>query len=374
MAHRTVTVAASGGDYTTFAGAIAGEVSVNPNITALSTDTMYGVPVALEIQLNAIDDTAAVYVNGITTDATHWLLITVPSLYRHTGVWNGDYYNLSYSSAAYGVLTVDTNYTILDGLQVYNPSTGKAFSGAAVLLNCLLRSEGSIVTLGGPSTLNNCVFDGGTIYSEQIVSGTVTFENCTIVNNTSYGYVNNGGTCVIKNCYSGGNTELDFLGVFTFVTSACEDAITATGLTSGVAYDTATFESITSTDATYLKPTVASDLTDAGTDLSADAAWYLESVDVGGAASGTWDIGAREQAESTQKARPASDIDVGTWEKSPLPVGTDLYGKISELVADDANFIYSASSPVNDTVTLGLSVINTPAAGTVTIRVRASTY
>ncbi len=78
----------------------------------------------------------------------------------------------------------------------------------------------------------------------------------------------------------------------------------------------------------------------------------------------------RPPTTAFQYARPTSDVADGTW-LNELGTGTALYASVDEVSADDADWIQSAENPASDTVKLGLGSISTPAAGDVTIRIRA---
>lgn len=70
-----------------------------------------------------------------------------------------------------------------------------------------------------------------------------------------------------------------------------------------------------------------------------------------------------------QFARPTSDISAGGWTPS---TGADLYAMLDETVADDADYIQSATTPTNDTAELALSSVTDPAVSTGhIIRIRA---
>jgi len=70
----------------------------------------------------------------------------------------------------------------------------------------------------------------------------------------------------------------------------------------------------------------------------------------------------------SQVARPVSDVSVGEWTASS---GSDRFAMVDEPTLDDADYITSGAAPANDECVLGLGAVSTPAAGTVTLRVRA---
>lgn len=71
--------------------------------------------------------------------------------------------------------------------------------------------------------------------------------------------------------------------------------------------------------------------------------------------------------ELLQFARPDSDITPGSWTAS---TGNDLFAMVDEVDADDADRIRSNTGSGDDAVTLGLSDITEPEAGTVNITIR----
>lgn len=70
-----------------------------------------------------------------------------------------------------------------------------------------------------------------------------------------------------------------------------------------------------------------------------------------------------------QYARPVEDVLGGFWTPSE---GTDLYAMVAEATADDATYIYSDPTPVDDRVEFRLSSIDQPVNRGVTIYIRGS--
>jgi hypothetical protein len=87
--NRTVTVKPSGGDYTSLSAAVAGEAK---NLVSLDRQ--------LTIECYAMQDTAPVVFDRTawTTDATRFILVTVPPSERHAGVYNTSKYRLEVSN------------------------------------------------------------------------------------------------------------------------------------------------------------------------------------------------------------------------------------------------------------------------------------
>jgi hypothetical protein len=61
-------------------------------------------------------------------------------------------------------------------------------------------------------------------------------------------------------------------------------------------------------------------------------------------------------------------VSVGNWTASS---GTDRYAMVDEETASDTDYITSGAAPANDECVLALGALSIPAAGTVTLRVRA---
>jgi len=71
---------------------------------------------------------------------------------------------------------------------------------------------------------------------------------------------------------------------------------------------------------------------------------------------------------ATQTAAPTSDLVAGTWSASS---GTDLFAMVDEADASDADYIQSADGASANAAALALDALDTPDAGTHTLRVRA---
>ncbi len=70
-----------------------------------------------------------------------------------------------------------------------------------------------------------------------------------------------------------------------------------------------------------------------------------------------------------QFARPIADLTDGSW-LNQAGSGTNLYASVDEAAVDDADYIQSGASPVDDACELGLGDLAVAAAGTWTARVR----
>lgn len=78
-----------------------------------------------------------------------------------------------------------------------------------------------------------------------------------------------------------------------------------------------------------------------------------------------------EPVASGQFARPSSDVADGGW-TNQADSNTNLYASIDEVTASDTDYIKSGATPTDDAVTIGLSSVTYPTAGTVVMRVRAA--
>lgn len=81
------------------------------------------------------------------------------------------------------------------------------------------------------------------------------------------------------------------------------------------------------------------------------------------------------EPSASQFARPSSVVAAGNWDGFIGGVdqndAANLDNYIDETSADDNDSIRSGTTPTDDTATIGLSAIDTPQAGTVTMRIRA---
>lgn len=73
-------------------------------------------------------------------------------------------------------------------------------------------------------------------------------------------------------------------------------------------------------------------------------------------------------AAGPQVATAISDVAAGGWTPS---TGEDLWAMVDETSASDTDYISSDATPTNDTAVLGLTPLETPSAGTVTLRIRS---
>lgn len=302
---RTVTVKSAGGDYTSLSAAESGEQA-----DLVSLDRQ------LNIECYAMVDTAAVTIDGWTTDATRYINIYAPEAEGHSGIFTTSKYVHQVSTTFTSSFVISEDYVRLTRLQidqghlgstdrasgVFVTGTAAAASSDIILDSCIVRSCGRNSSTGG-------IFGGSgkvTVYN-SIVYGCSTGLRCTF--NTSactmdcynvtactsanYAYHRDGGTMTLTNCYSGNSTTADYSGTITRTSCAHSSSInTFPGSTRLLAHSTANFVSVTAGSEDYHLVETAL-LRGMGTDLSAT---FTVDIDGDTRSDGAWDIGADEYA------------------------------------------------------------------------------
>lgn len=303
----TVTPAGQGGDYNTLAAAIAHLVAVHADFV---TADVYGL-VEIDGDWSGGPDTAFVYVNGLTLDATRYLSIYTTAAARHDGKWNTGKYILSVSAGAVYSLRIADDYVRVDGLQVAY-TTDVAASVVYVvgptinacdtrLSNLIIKGTNSAantqsairvdsdIGTGSLYVWNTIAYNfgvGGTTRVYYVgYAGNYYLYNCVSIGG-DYGFVRLAGTVTAKNCYAGGSSTEDYAGTITKTTCASSDATGSAGLT-GIAVSTqadathAGFTNITAgTEDFHIVS--GSPFIGAGTDTSGDAAPMNFTTDIDG--------------------------------------------------------------------------------------------
>lgn len=213
VTNRTVTVKASGGDYTSLAAAVAGE---EKNLVALDRQ--------LTIECYAKLDTSGVVFDRTawTTDATHYILVTVPPSERHAGTYDTSKYRIEVSNANplqihHGV------YIVVEWLQIYliNGSNRPVYLGGATnsasnitVRNCIVlvasnfgyngAIHGSYTGNAGTNVYiyNNLIYGGLSTSAwgfQNEIPGNYYLWNNTVVNFTGGLNRNGNGNVVAKN-------------------------------------------------------------------------------------------------------------------------------------------------------------------------------
>lgn len=304
---RTVTVKSSGGDYSSLSAAEAGEQN---NLVTLDRQ--------LDIECYAFSDTAAVVINGWTTDATRYVRIHCPTAEGHSGVWSTSKYRLEVDTAGANTKCLDNreDYVRIEGLQFRSTGSGAADTGGCFrqqataaaassdirLDRCLMRQESedtasrAIYVDSGSLTVRNTTIYGTSpsagVYSNfGANSPTLTADNLTVASGSfTYAFERVAGTVTIRNCYAHGGTDA-YTGTMTRTTCAHSSATVFAGSTASVAHSTANFVSVTGGSEDYTVVS-GSALLDVGTDLSGT---FTNSINgVTRPQNGAFDIGASE--------------------------------------------------------------------------------
>lgn len=207
----TIKPAGQGGDYTTLSAWEAGQQADLPALDEIRVGSIDG-------DWSAGPDTAAVTIDGWTTDATRYIEIRTTTAARHPGKWDATKYVLSQSGAV-APITISESYVKCIGIQFYcatgrpiNGQNAVMFFGDKLICKTLSANLGSRFTSG---ELRNCAFIGsGSETSAAVLLNTaaVTLNvyNCTIYG-AVIGFAETQGTMNLSNCLyqSGGVASPD---------------------------------------------------------------------------------------------------------------------------------------------------------------------
>lgn len=298
MADRVITIASTGGDYTTFSLAIAGvteDFSSTDNLIFRRTDN--------------VRETGAVTVSGYSTTADHWVILECTSGVQHDGTRasgagiSGDF---GWWSAA---ITVSIPYVKIQRLELSNThSSGRGVNAqtssyvtvdSCLIYDCQLRGIDFDAEYRCRISANNVIYNcgigvyGGGGWSTS-GDGTYIYNN-TILNSGTYGIFKTGYSYVIvKNTYVGASGTADNHaetgGAVTFTTSASSD-----GTISITEIEVADCDFTSSTDGSEdAEIASTSNLVGAGTSLSSDGVYAITTDIFGTSRASTPCIGAFE--------------------------------------------------------------------------------
>jgi hypothetical protein len=307
------------------------------------------------------DFTTALTIDGSTTDATRYMMVTVADGQRHAGL-AGDGAVLDMGNAGTGI-TISDGYTRVEWLRVTR--TGGAAlrcgilvtSAANVSLDSLLVHDfdtgagscyGIVVETSSSATVRNCVVYDGTGWgiASNAASATLTVQNCTVYGITGRGIAKITGSTTSTNCIAMGCSNTDFPAGQTQSYNMSSDASAsgAGSLTSKTA--ASQFVSLTGGSEDFHLKTGA-DAINAGSDLSGS---FTGDVD-GEIRSASWDMGADERSSTTANYRS-----VGTNAGTIYSTGTASIAAGTST----ATFGGGASLPPNvgagDKLTIGATV------------------
>ena len=300
MADRIVTISASGGDYTTFALAIAGE-----------SDFQAGEDNIIFRYAGSVVDSNNITISGFTTTASHRVIIEVPVAHRHTLTINSGARVVCDAGWNYS-LRISIPYVTINGLSIRNNSSNcrGVYINAAncILSNCLIANASSTQTEQNSvycDNANNTVIVNCAIYGlyhgiYAYYTGTnVYVYDTTILNSGVYGICCDGWVnLTAKNCYAGSSGTYDYYkssgSSLALTTCRSEDGSQST---STVTLANCTFGSYT-VGSEDVKIGSGSSLRSIGTDLSADSVYPVSTDALGNSRSSTPCIGAHEYASS----------------------------------------------------------------------------
>lgn len=305
------TVKPSGGDYTTLDAAIDHLVASHANL--VGSDNYATVEIGGD--WSGSPDTAAVTINGLTTDATRYLSIVTDASNRPTGKWDTTKYRLEVANNS--MIVIADDYVRIDGLQGRVSSgnanyqvpfdVGSLSSGANQIRisNCIWRGHGAdynqtvLQGLGnGIFKIWNCIIYG--LHPTNTNSRIFTFdfagtaELYSVTGIGSYIGLNRvSGTVTAKNCYFGNGSGADYNGTISMTTCASSDSTGSLGLRT-IAVNTTNFTAVSAGSEDFRLPGTGSALYNVGTDTSGDTAPLNFTTDIAGESRSTWDIGADE--------------------------------------------------------------------------------
>lgn len=284
---RTVTVASSGGDYTSLSAAISGE---SKDLVSLDRQ--------LIIECEAFQDTTNVTVNGFTTDATRNIIIRAASGHEHGGVLTDGYY-LSESAAFRTLLSIQDDYVTVEGIGIKTTANSTCYesaSSASELRNCIIEQSGASsrsavktanrTASADLTTVENCLIDSDSTGIECAAFRGAHIRNCTVINaSTGINANSSGNASTIQNtvCFDC-TTPFDVSGSALVASHNAADDTSAPGTSSVDNITSAAFADYAGGD---YSPASSGALDGAGTDLSAQF-----TDDITGATRSQWDIGA----------------------------------------------------------------------------------
>ena len=268
-------------------------------------------------------DTTAVTIAGYTTSADYYINIYAPNggtqsltNNRHIGIWDDEKYIITHTSAAGGIINNESNFTVIEGIQVTNPYTGTSANRYSIgnaystytnvtVKDCIVRATGvgaytkGIHLAGCSHQIINCIAYGFALQGIYASNDTANAGSNYIMNCTAYNCVY--GICTGSADYRTYKTQAfnnvsfgctnDYAGANW--DAACSNNASEDGTAPGTDIDLSGYTAAQIwTDATngdFSVKDTDSPLYDAGTDLSA----YF-TTDIAGTTRSSWDIGAFE--------------------------------------------------------------------------------
>lgn len=240
------TVKPSGGDFTSLDAAIDHLVASHANL--VTADVWADVEISGSW---SSDDTTPISIDGLTTDATHYLNIYCTGNTRHDGKWNESKYVLRITTAGETCITISDSNVFLRALQVaqvgtYNTryvitstqQTNVLFDSVISKVEGTGGTESTAFRVISTSTtkaykFKNCIAINPLCVGFYFGSGaspTAVVYNCVAISCGNRGFDGYGGRALLKNCVAHScNTDFnDGLGYTGSTNNASEDSTAPT--------------------------------------------------------------------------------------------------------------------------------------------------
>lgn len=318
---KTVTVKASGGNYTTLEAALTGEQA---DLVALNTQ------LNIELYASASETSGGIDTSSLTynTNVRCYIHIVVPAGERHSGVWDNSKYYLLQQASFGASINLTIPYTRFTGIQfklVPTLSYGNWYGGIVAnsvpgvqVDKCIFWVPSSTYTnsihplrLGSwPCAVTNCLFYG--YFSEAIntdSSNGVFVYNCTFIStgNSAYAFFRGASIFYLKN-----NLVDGFQHVWESIRANCPEDYNSSDL-AATSWDSGgpgpgtwgphdrysqTFGFVDAANADYALTAGDTGAKGYGADLSTDANYPITTDISGATRTAPWDIGAFRVASS----------------------------------------------------------------------------
>lgn len=310
MANKSVTVAPSGGTYTSLAAAIAGEVTANADLTAAGMDGI--LTITIQGTWSSVDS-GQVNVNGFTVDSTHYVNILTDSANQAGNSWDASKYRLSYNASGFA-LTLTNRYTRITGLQVSNTSVSNGsciavYGNYGLVYRCFTgNNTGMAINVENSSNVvvANCIAISGAFRAIDSANSAavVYFYNVTALNSSGQG-IRVASDTVLRNCYSGGNVGADYQNNASVWDHCFSEDGTGTTTTAACSTSSGAYFTNVTAGSEDLTLQSSSSLINAGADLHADGVFPFN-IDLQGDSrpDGAWDVGADEYVAPVTGGHP----------------------------------------------------------------------
>lgn len=365
MPDKTVTVEQSGGDYTSFAAAIAGELSANSDLTALA-----GILHIVTSGEWTAPDTSRVVVSGFTVSSSYHVSL---ECYSET-------YELS-PTTNNGFIRIENQYTHVKGFHNLSSATSQSAGNPVDVYatDCVIDSVWvKDTTISGGGAWSG-FYSGGTrnVFVNCIASNltaawggfdndyaSVVCYNCDSVNVISvYGQFCDIPT--LKNCYAAPPASgSQSMYVRPTAMTTCFGSLIQSGVTQ-VAFDTSTFTNVTA-GSEDLSLVSGSGLIDAGTDLSGDATYPFNWDFLGNTRTGTPDVGAIEFVSGGTPQEIAGTSSSVSGASGSITVAKPIAGSSASLSSASGSlsvFKRIAASSASASGAFGALVVGKPISG-----------